>query len=143
MTRTLPAETVPTAPSVTASCDRNANHCKESRTCQARTGTIGTVGSVARDGPLTSLRVFGNARSEAAELRPAEPVSAIEEEHDFDELDPNEIPKCRICNDLCDTQTLDDAWHCSRCAPESDERRKRTLRWLAMATRIRDRTGTK
>lgn len=86
-----------------------------------------------------------------------EPLSAIEEEEpngeandgpwiisaeasalldELEEVDFDDVPVCS-CGRYCDVQTLDDAWHCSHCDPNGEERRRRTRRLLATAKRIR------
>lgn len=53
--------------------------------------------------------------------------------HDDDlaEMAPEDVATCDDCGRLCDTQTNDDAWHCSRCLPDAAaERRKRTRNFL-------------
>jgi hypothetical protein len=57
---------------------------------------------------------------------------------ELEEVDFDDVPVCS-CGRLCDTQTIDDAWLCSHCDPDSEERRKRTERLLATAKRIRGR----
>ncbi|KAA1258619.1 hypothetical protein LF1_11410 [Rubripirellula obstinata] len=91
-----------------------------------------------------------------------EPLSAVEEEERIDdeaddgpwiidaeasalldeleEVDFDDVPVCS-CGRYCDVQTLDDAWHCSECDPDAEERRKRTQRLLAAANRIRRENG--
>ena len=63
----------------------------------------------------------------------------LDDEDDFIEMSPEDIPTCSRCNDLCDVQTLDDRWHCSSCDPdEAKQRRETTRRWLATAKRLRN-----
>ena len=55
----------------------------------------------------------------------------------MEELDAEEVPACPDCNRLCNVQTLDDAWHCSPCAPKADERRRRIEILLRASDAIR------
>ncbi|TWT69452.1 hypothetical protein [Crateriforma conspicua] len=55
----------------------------------------------------------------------------------MDEVDPADVPVCDSCGRLCDVQRLDDAWHCSRCDPKADERRRRTEGLLRSSAAIR------
>lgn len=63
-------------------------------------------------------------------------AEAAAELDDLEEVDFDEVPVCS-CGRYCDSQTLDDAWHCSHCDPDAEERRKRTQRWLRQTNRIR------
>lgn len=66
--------------------------------------------------------------------RTAEPTP----DDDLEPLDPSSIPRCPRCNDLCDLQTLDAAWHCTRCRPaETDAIRRTTRRLLHHVRRLR------
>ncbi len=47
-------------------------------------------------------------------------------DHDLGSMAPDDLPTCCDCGRLCDTQTLDDAWHCSRCDASAASRRKET-----------------
>ena len=124
------------------------------------------VGSVV---PFSEVRraLFGDAES-ATETEPlsasggggGESLSRIEEEEpnddesdcwiidaeasalldELEEIDFDDVPVCS-CGRYCDVQTLDDAWHCSQCDPDAEERRKRTQRLLANAKRIRRENG--
>ena len=58
----------------------------------------------------------------------------------LDEVSFDDVPVCS-CGRYCDVQTLDDAWHCSHCDPNAEERRNRTQRLLAAADRIRRENG--
>ncbi len=55
----------------------------------------------------------------------------------MDEVDPSELPTCQTCGRLCDTQTLDDQWHCSQCDPDAGQRRRRTEKFLRHTAAIR------
>jgi len=59
---------------------------------------------------------------------------------ELEEVDFDDVPVCS-CGRYCDVQTLDDAWHCSHCDPNAEERRKRTQRLLAATKRIRRENG--
>jgi len=48
----------------------------------------------------------------------------------MEEMDPADVLACPVCRALCDIQRIDDAWVCSRCAPEAQEIRQRTRRFL-------------
>ncbi len=50
-------------------------------------------------------------------------------------VDPDSVPTCLSCGRWCDVMTLADCWRCSRCDPEADERRRRTVRLLNLAAR--------
>jgi hypothetical protein len=63
----------------------------------------------------------------------AEAAARLDE---LEEVDFDDVPVCS-CGRYCDVQTLDDAWHCSECDPNAEERRKRTQRLFAAAERIR------
>jgi hypothetical protein len=54
-----------------------------------------------------------------------------------DEVDPADVPPCTSCGRLCDSQTLDDAWHCTRCDPLAEAQRQRTERLLRASAAIR------
>jgi hypothetical protein len=55
-------------------------------------------------------------------------------------IDPGEVPICPGCGRWCDVMTMAEAWRCSRCDPEADERRRRTLRVIGLVNRSRGRT---
>lgn len=55
-------------------------------------------------------------------------------------IDPDSVPTCPGCGRWCDVMTAAEAWHCSRCDPGADERRRRTVRVLAFASRGRLRS---
>lgn len=55
-------------------------------------------------------------------------------------VDPDSVHTCPACGRWCDVLTLADSWRCSRCDPEANERRLRTLRVLALASRSRGRS---
>ncbi len=55
----------------------------------------------------------------------------------MDEVDPTDLPTCPTCGRLCDTQTLDDQWHCSPCDPDASQRRRRTEQLLRNTAAIR------
>jgi hypothetical protein len=55
----------------------------------------------------------------------------------LDEVDPQDIPACPVCGDLCDTELLSGDWRHSRCDPDSADRRTRTLRLLRHVERIK------
>lgn len=59
-------------------------------------------------------------------------------DHDVCSMAPGDLPECPTCGRLCDTQTCDDAWHCSQCDVDAESRRKRTKRLLQDAERIRE-----
>ncbi|HBJ34660.1 MAG TPA: hypothetical protein DDZ51_07840 [Planctomycetaceae bacterium] len=50
-------------------------------------------------------------------------------------VDPDSVPICPACGRWCDVLTLAESWRCSRCDPEANEPRLRTLRVLARASR--------
>lgn len=52
-------------------------------------------------------------------------------------IDPDSVPICPSCGRWCDVMTLAESWHCSRCDPKADERRRRTLRVLSLVSRFR------
>lgn len=54
-------------------------------------------------------------------------------------VDPDSVPTCLSCGRSCDVMTLAGCWKCSRCDPEADERRRRTMRLLSFADRHRRR----
>jgi hypothetical protein len=56
---------------------------------------------------------------------------------DVDWLAPDEVDACPRCGDRCDTMTLAGSWRCSRCDPDANERRRRSLRVLSLASRSR------
>lgn len=58
-------------------------------------------------------------------------------DHDICSMAPGDLPECSTCGRLCDTQTCDESWHCSRCDVDADQRRQRTERLLRDADRIR------
>ena len=87
--------------------------CSESGTY----GTYGTLPEVCD--PLTSDR-FSQESDVAAD--------------EYDGIDPAEIPACPKCGELCDTLSLVDSWHCSKCELGRGEK---TDHWLADAARIR------
>ncbi|MEM9367536.1 MAG: hypothetical protein AAGD07_16210 [Planctomycetota bacterium] len=64
-------------------------------------------------------------------------AEAAAELDSLEEVDFDEVPVCS-CGRYCDVQTLDDAWHCSQCDPNAEERRKRTQRLLASVKRLRE-----
>ena len=55
----------------------------------------------------------------------------------MEELDAEEVPACPDCNRLCNVQTLDDAWCCSKCDPRATDRRQRTQRFMQALKTIR------
>jgi ribosomal protein S27AE len=55
-------------------------------------------------------------------------------------LDPDLVPICRGCGRWCDVMTLAEAWRCSRCDPEAEDRRRRTWRVMGIVSRSRGRT---
>lgn len=62
-------------------------------------------------------------------------------DHDIGSMAPDDLPTCSSCDDLCDTQTVDGRWRCSRCDPRATQRRKRTARLIQDAERIRNHPG--
>jgi hypothetical protein len=65
-------------------------------------------------------------------------------DHDLGSMAPEELPTCDGCGRLCDTQTLDDVWHCSRCLPDdAAARRKRTKTFLSHAADVRRYTDAR
>lgn len=59
-------------------------------------------------------------------------------DHDLGAMAPEDLPPCGDCGRSCDTQTLDDAWHCSRCLPdEATARRDRTEVLLSQVADVR------
>jgi hypothetical protein len=57
-----------------------------------------------------------------------------------DAMDPDLVPICRGCGRWCDVMTLAESWRCSRCDPEAEERRRRTLRVIGLVNRSPGRT---
>lgn len=55
-------------------------------------------------------------------------------------IDFDDVPSCSSCGRWCDFMTLADSWKCSRCDPEADSRRRRTLRVLSAVERARKRS---
>jgi hypothetical protein len=55
-------------------------------------------------------------------------------------IDPDLVPICPDCGRWFDVLTLADAWHCSRCDPEADERRRRSLRVADSVSRLQGRS---
>ena len=54
---------------------------------------------------------------------------------------PDDLPTCDRCGDLCDTQTLDDRWHCSHCFPaESAIRRARSRQLMSRSAEMKARS---
>lgn len=56
---------------------------------------------------------------------------------DPEPVDPDEVPVCSSCGQWRDVVTLDGAWRCSKCDPEADRRRQRTLRVIGLVNRSR------
>lgn len=56
---------------------------------------------------------------------------------EMEDVDPTDVPTCSQCGQLCDVQTVDDAWHCTPCDPLADARRLRTERLIRQAESIR------
>ena len=66
-------------------------------------------------------------------VRPPSRANTSEpDDGDFIELDSSDVPACPRCNDLCDLETLDGRWHCSRCDPSGVDRIRRTTSRLLM-----------
>lgn len=61
-------------------------------------------------------------------------------DHDLGSMAPGDLPPCNDCGQLCDTQTLDGDWHCSRCIPEATHRRAHTAGLLRHARTVRQQT---
>jgi hypothetical protein len=55
-------------------------------------------------------------------------------------VDPDLVPVCPSCRRWCDVMTMAGVWRCSRCDPEADDRRRRTLRVIGLASRSRGRS---
>ncbi|MEM9368998.1 MAG: hypothetical protein AAGD07_23660 [Planctomycetota bacterium] len=100
--------------------------------------------------PGLLLKFANQTPTEATTAAEPESVSSSEEEvsndgfiiveaaamlDDLEEIDFDDVPLCS-CGRYCDSQTLDDAWHCSRCDPNADRRRKQTLRLLKVRRRL-------
>lgn len=56
----------------------------------------------------------------------------------MDQLAPSDLPICATCGRLSDTETMDSAWHCSRCDTSAKYRHEETQRWLRNAETIRN-----
>lgn len=56
---------------------------------------------------------------------------------DLEGLAPEDVPTCPSCGRWCDVETVAGAWRCSRCDPQAEARRRRTLRILARVERGR------
>lgn len=52
-------------------------------------------------------------------------------------VDPDLVPICPSCGRWCDVMTTAESWRCSRCDPDADDRRRRTLRVLSLVSRSR------
>lgn len=50
-------------------------------------------------------------------------------------VDPDSVPICPGCGRWCDVRTLAEAWRCSRCDPEADDRRRLTSKLLGSVSR--------
>lgn len=50
-------------------------------------------------------------------------------------VDPDSVPICPGCGRWFDVMTLAEAWRCSRCDPEADDRRRRSLRVVGSVSR--------
>ena len=134
-TRTLEAST-PVIPSPPAHTDR----VPVVPVVPVPGGATGTVPALLR--PFASAPPRTPVTEPAINPLPTDPPPSFEceaiDDDDFIELSPEDIPTCPRCNDLCDVQTLDDRWHCTRCNPdEAEQRRKRTQHWLRTAERLR------
>jgi len=55
-------------------------------------------------------------------------------------IDPDLVPICPSCRRWCDVMTLAESWRCSSCDPETDDRRRRTLRAVGLVNRSRGRS---
>jgi hypothetical protein len=95
-------------------------------------------------GPKESLSASGGGEEKPSNddasdywIIDAEASALLDE---LEEVDFDDVPVCS-CGRYCDVQTLDDAWHCSYCDPNAEERRKQTNRLLVAAKRIRRKNG--
>jgi ribosomal protein S27AE len=59
---------------------------------------------------------------------------------EIDLVDPDLVPVCPSCRRWCDVMTMAEVWHCSRCDPEADDRRRRTFRVIGLVSRSRGRS---
>ncbi len=53
----------------------------------------------------------------------------------IESIDPDLVPICPGCGRWCDVRTLAEAWRCSRCDPEADDRRRLTSKLLGSVSR--------
>lgn len=68
-------------------------------------------------------------------LSPVEEQTDASELDDLIEVDFDDVPVCS-CGRFCDSQTLDDAWHCSQCDLGVIAHRETTQRWLREVERL-------
>jgi len=54
-------------------------------------------------------------------------------------VDPDRVPVCLSCGRWCDVLTAAGSWHCSRCDPMADDRRRRSMRVIGLVSRSRGR----
>ncbi len=54
-------------------------------------------------------------------------------------IDPDRVPVCLSCGRWCDVLTAAGSWHCSRCDPMADDRRRRSMRVIGLVSRSRGR----
>jgi hypothetical protein len=93
---------------------------------------------------LPADQANGSACERCAQLELlANSLEAFHQEYETDWDDQSfaelNIPLCETCGLCCDIQRLDDAWKCSRCDTEAEERWKRTHRVLNSVQAIRAR----
>jgi ribosomal protein L37AE/L43A len=70
----------------------------------------------------------------------AEGGLALRDVAEIELVDPDLVPVCPSCRRWCDVMTMAGVWRCSRCDPEADDRRRRTLRVIGLASRSRGRS---